>query len=210
MEILDRFDTKIQTLRSWVQSHPSSWIIEHQFTPATPLSESELQQIEQEYEIALPPEYRAFLQRFGDVDFGPGNQFYRVREGLSAASRHRFPLDEPFYGCELPAFQNEQYSELLKQWNAIPKDNGVLSICDYGCAIYANLILSGRFRDRIWLLSGDAAYYGPFGNAELFHDETLREPTHPPRNYSFFEWYEHWLDNQLERTQIARNGTITT
>ena len=76
-----------------------------------------------------------------------------------------------------------------------------MSICDYGCALYGKLILTGPYRGRVWNLSGDAAYYGPFGGAEGLHDEFAPcedEPTDDPRDYTFLEWYESWLDGQLK------------
>ena len=206
MEALDRLEAKIQTMRSWVQKHPLSSVLDHQFIAAAPLREAELAQIEREYGVELPPEYRAFLRRCGDVDFGPGNVFNRVRDGLTSASQRPFPLTTPFLGCCSPAHlqlspeaQWEQYHFLLKDWEAIPGNEGVLSLCDYGCAIEARLILVGEYRDRVWILQGDAAYYGPFGGSESLHDESSHEwqPTEAPRDYSFFEWYESWLDGQL-------------
>ena len=72
----------------------------------------------------------------------------------------------------------------------------------YGCAIDGVLVLNGPFCGRVWFVTGDAAYYGPFGGAELLHDEEAGdswEPTETPKDYSFFEWYESWLDGQLKR-----------
>jgi SMI1 / KNR4 family (SUKH-1) len=212
--VLDRFATKLRALRAWVrESRPPPYGIGHGFSTAKPMSETSVRRIEGEYEVSLPPEYRAFLRRFGDGRVGPGNLFRKVREGLTAASRRPFPLTEPFLGCCSPAHQRlskgaqwEEFKRLLKPWEQVPKDGGVLSICDYGCAIYGALILNGPFRGRVWILSGDAAYYGPFGGSEGLHDEGAPsewERMETPRDYSFFEWYESWLDGQMKMAGLA-------
>jgi hypothetical protein len=212
---LDRLEAKLRALRSWAQqtAPPPSFGVNHGFITAPPTREEELEQIEREYELSLPPQYRAFLRRFGDTDVGPGNCFFKVRAGLTAASKRKFPLADPFLGCCSPdhqwlskAAQQERYKQLDEEWDRIPKEDGVLSISDYGCALYAKLILAGPFRDRVWFLSGDAAYYGPFGGSEALHDENAPgewEPTAARRDYSFLEWYESWLEGQLKTAGLV-------
>lgn len=213
MTVLDRFKTKLHALRSWFEeNHPPSYGIEHGFILAEPLTEATIQQIEGQFGVTLPPDYRAFLKRFGVGRVGPGNYFYHVEEGLNAASFQPFPLARPYLGTCSPEHnqltkdaQWEDYGRLLKEWEAIPKDRGVLQLSDYGCAIYGVLVLNGLFCGKVWILSGDAAYYGPFGGAEALHDEcapTEWEPTDAPKDYSFFEWYESWLDGWLKIAAI--------
>ena len=134
--------------------------------------------------------------------------FRRVNEGLTARSKAPFPLAKPFLGALSPSHQRhandrqrEVFGQLLEQWEPIPKADGVLTICDYGCAIQGVLILNGPYCGRVWILQGDAAYYGPFGGSEALHDESaLAEwtPTEHPRDYSFLEWYESWLNVRLK------------
>jgi hypothetical protein len=211
--ILDRFDAKLRALRSWFdETRPPSHGIAHGFATAEPMTEQAVRRIEEERGVSLPAEYRSFLLRFGDGQVGPG-RFRRVREGLTPASKQPFPLSEPFLGCCSPAHQRlskeaqwEEYKQLSEAWDRIPTDAGILSICDYGCAIYGALVLNGPFCGKVWVLSGDAAYYGPFGGSEVMHHEdapTEWEPTDAPRDYSFSEWYESWLDGQLEAAGLA-------
>lgn len=207
---LDRIDANLAALRAWAEEgKPLPFVDEgHDFVVGPPMAEAELRAIERKYEVALPPEYRAFLARFGDTSVGPGHLFRRVNEGLTARSKNHFPLTKPFLGTVSPAHQRlsnerqwEAYAELLKHWEPIPKEDGVLSISDYGCAIYGVLILNGPYRGQVWILQGDTAYYGPFGGSEPHHDESaLAEwrPTEHPREYSFLEWYEHWLNVRLK------------
>lgn len=174
------------------------------WTESPPLSEEELRAIERDFGIILPAEYRAFLQAFGDTLVGPG-VFNTARGGLTTASKLPFPLTKACLGvCSpraqqlSPEEQGNDYHGLLEQWKTIPLDHGVLQISGYGCAIQGVLILNGPFCGEVWIQSGDAAYHGPFGGSECLHDETKTEwePTDSPRAYSFFEWYENWLDAQ--------------
>jgi hypothetical protein len=61
---------------------------------------------------------------------------------------------------------------MLKQWEPIPKEDRVLAISDYGCAIYGVLILNGPYCGKVWIQRGDTASYGPFGGAESPHNES--------------------------------------
>ncbi len=210
MTVLDRIDANLAGLRTWAEEgKPLPFIDEgHNFVVGPPMKEAELQAIEANYELTLPPEYRAFLARFGDTSVGPGNLFHGVQKGLGAKSKNRFPLADPFLGTLSPEHQRiaqdrqwDDYGRLLKLWNAIPKEDGVLAISDYGCAIYGVLILNGPFRDKVWIQSGDAAYYGPFGGSEPMHDESWPPewtPKEHPREYSFLEWYMSWLNPKLK------------
>jgi SMI1 / KNR4 family (SUKH-1) len=213
MSVLNRFDEKRRALRSWfIETTPRPYGIAHGFVAAEPMPDLEVRQVEAEAGVSLPPDYRAFLLRFGDGDVGPG-WFRRVREGLTPESRRPFPLCNPFLGCCSPAHarlsedaKRADYKGLLAAWEAIPKGDGILRICDYGCAIYGALVLNGPFAGKVWVLSGDAAYYGPFGGSEPLHDEYAPdewEPTAAPRDYSFFEWYESWLDGQLKIAELT-------
>jgi hypothetical protein len=206
--LLDRYGEKLRALREWfATTRPPSYGIAHGFVTAGPMPEAEVRAVESEAGVSLPPEYRAFLRRFGDGEVGPG-WFKSVRAGLTPELCKPFPLDEPFLGCNSPAYtalsradQQAEYQRLQPEFAAIPHDDGALLVTDYGCAIYGQLILNGPRRGNVWVLSGDAAYYGPFGGAELLHDEGFagsEGPTWSPRDYTFFEWYESWLDGQLK------------
>jgi hypothetical protein len=213
MTVLDRFEAKLAALRTWlVENNSSSYGIAHGFAFANPVKESRLRRIEEEVQISLPPEYRDFLLRFGDGQVGPG-RFHSFEKGLTSKSRQPFPLTKPFLGscspehqCLSQEAQSNNFQKLFIEWELIPKQDGVLLICDYGCAMYGALILNGPFYGRVWILSSNAAYYGPFGGSEALHDEYAPcewVPTATPKDYSFFEWYESWLDGQLKDADLT-------
>jgi hypothetical protein len=207
---LDRLATKLGRLREGYERDPKFFYVVGGFITGPPSSEEQIRQVEREYGLVLPQEYRAFLLHFGDTGTGPGNAFSRLNEALTPNSREPFPLAGPFLGCASPRHhrlpqseRSEDYGRLLRDWERIPLDHGVLKLSDYGCAIYVVLILNGTFRGKVWMISGDAAYYGPFGGAEALHDEGAGEgewePTEAPKDYPFLEWFESWVDGQLKR-----------
>src|SRR6185369_614090 len=104
---LDRIDASLAGLRTWAEEgKPLPYIDEgHDFVVGPALEEADLQTIERKYDLELPPEYRSFLARFGDMSVGPGNLFRRVNDGLTAKSKNRFPLAEPFLGTLSPEHQ---------------------------------------------------------------------------------------------------------
>jgi hypothetical protein len=167
---LDRFEANFAALRTWAEEgKPLPFFNEgHDFVVGPPMEETDLHAIELKYEVTLPPEYRSFLTRFGDTSIGPGNVFRRASEGLTSRSKNRFPLSAPFLGCCSPSHQQlsndrqwEEYGQLLKQWNPIPKEDGVLAINAYGCGIDGVLILNGQYCGKVWIQQRDTAYYGP-------------------------------------------------
>ncbi len=213
MTALDRIADKFRVLNERLKDHAQpGWTLAPGFVLAQPLAESAIQEIERRYGVTLPAEYRAFLKRFGDGTVGPGNVFFRFRDAVTEGARQPFPLSRPFLGLESPELRGlpeqgrwQAYGPLLKEWEAIPQNHGAIRICDYGCGMQGVLIVNGPFCGKVWMLSGDAAYYGPFGGAECLHDETAPndEPTETPRDYSFLEWYENWLDGQLKMTGLV-------
>lgn len=170
------------------------------------MPEASIAAFEREHGINFPNQYRSFLATFGNTNVGPSLHFNNHEEAITPDSRLPFPLKSPFLGACSIAHQaipqSQQWDDLkrlMTEWDSIPKTQGVLNIADYGCALYCVLILNGPYSGHVWVLSGDAAYYGPFGGSEALHDElsTAWTPTDTPEDYTFFEWYEHWLDSAL-------------
>jgi hypothetical protein len=207
---LDRIENNLSLLRAWAETgKPLPFIDEGQdFVLGEPMSESEIAKMEHEFGVALPTEYRSFIQRFGDPRVGPSFGIRPAKDGLTKSSSRPFPLDKPFLGFCSPSHQSlpadrlpGDQRELLACCNAISKVDGVLRLCDYGCAMYGVLVLNGPNRGRVWMQVADSAYYGPFGGLEILHDEDMSHswtPTDSPRDYWFFEWYEHWLNVKLK------------
>lgn len=213
MTVLDRIGENLESLRTLLREGAmrAPAVDHHNYVVCEPVKEAALKSIEQEFEVSLPAEYRAFLAKFGDTRVGPGTM-RTVREGLTAASKRPFPLSGPVLGSSAYSYEamssDERKGEiksLFHAWEAIPKQDGVLGICDYGDGIAAVLVLNGPFCGRVWVLQTESAYYGPFGGSEPLHDESVTiswTPNDHPRDYSFFEWYESWLNGKLKMAGI--------
>jgi hypothetical protein len=209
--ILDRFESQLQLLCGWDTEDESRG---RQFAMGPLMTEADLQRIEGENGVTLPGEHREFLKRFGDGDVGPGNEFVPLSRALTANGRLAFALAGPFLGDCSPGARRlseaerwEALGPVIKEWEAIPKDHGTLRICEYGCGISAVLILNGSYCGKIWILSGDAAYFGPFGGGEPLHNEEVDDSqlTDHPKEYTFLEWYGHWLDSQVGGANLAHD-----
>lgn len=207
MDTLNRIEEKLASLRSAPELWDPLVINTHGFRTGPPVSEQWVQALASKYSVSLPQQYRMFLGKFGNTRVGPGNWFYLLEEALSVESGAPFPLEVPMLGACSPEHQAlskdeqwEDYGRLAKEWDKISLKAGVCTLSEYGCGIVAVLILNGPYCGRIWTYSGDAAYYGPFGGSEALHDETWSEewiPTNEPKEYSFLDWYENWLDGEI-------------
>ena len=213
MQPLDRITEKLETLHKWHEGHsPLCNCPEHGFVVGHSLAEEEIQKLEKQYGLSLPEEYRVFIKQFGDVSVGPGSYFYRLQDVISENASNPFPLEKPFLGKLSPDFQKipeeKQWDAivfLMREWKIIPKDHGIILLSEYSRAIYGVLIINGPNRGNIWLYSGDAPYYGPFGGAEGLHDpsaSTEWKSTYTLKDYTFFEWYESWLDGMLKNLTV--------
>jgi SMI1-KNR4 cell-wall len=177
--------------------------IEHRFIISEGLSEEEIALIEHRNNISLPIEYREFLKVIGNNNVGLGC-FVDLSESISVDSKNDFPLNTPLLGTlsvehnNLPEDKQwDNFGELLEILDTVPAEDGVLNLCDYGCAICGKLILNGKYAGQIWIQYGDVATYSPFGIAEFLHEVSDDEwiPNNDPKEYMFLDWYEHWLSN---------------
>jgi hypothetical protein len=226
MERLEQLKSKINKLRALyeelgIDEIAYCWPDNREGNNAsTSISEEDITAIEAELGARLPAEYREFLLFVGDINVGPGNRFYRLKESLRENSHCEFPLKEPRLGqmsVEVQQKSSDQRWELfdtqLKEWSFVPKDHGVLERCDYGCDIKAVLIIRGFYEGKIWLQNGDVAYYGPFGAAEELHDLSgaiESELSNSPKDFSFMEWYEHWINCRLKELESERGDESAT
>ena len=87
-------------------------------------------------------------------------------------------------------------------------DNGMLSLCHYGCGITLNLVVKGESEGSIWCsdLGHDVGVY-PL-SPEHGYDVGFNEPDEEGQfqsspHHSFRSWYEAWLDESIQTLQKA-------
>jgi hypothetical protein len=198
---------------------------QYQFKPC--LSNKDIQAFESRHNITLPSEYRNFLLEVGNGGAGPG---YGL-SGLSGIDNEDF-IPEKLY--------QENYENLSKPftltraWNdldLIVKNNtdfvansdayfadkfiqGTLTIANYGCGIYAMLVITGEQSGKIWIddrTNENGIYPASLTFCHTFHD-TNPDDFHPDSDsdegepLSFYDWYEDWLNRSLE--QIRQSSEI--
>jgi hypothetical protein len=107
--------------------------------------------------------------RHGNASIGPRNVFNRVNEELTSRSKHRFhSASHSSAVCPLATSgyrTNAGGTGTAEQWDPIPKEDRVLAICGYGCAIVGVLILNGARRGDVRI---ESPLLWPFGGANRF------------------------------------------
>lgn len=139
-----------------------------------PLDEATLERFEDQHRVKLPPEYRGFLISIGDGGAGPFFGLQRLADSLPgppADVARRFVLEGPTSLRPVPRRSRLPYRQFAAGSDA---RDGCLEICHQGCANYELLTVTGDAPGRIWLAEAAGVLV--------------------PRNQSFLDWYEEWLD----------------
>jgi len=112
----------------------------HRYRLGPVLSEGELAAFESAHRVALPEDYRLFLQVVGNGGAGP---FY----GLEPLGSFGRDLSKPFPFTHA----TEQLAESERE-QLLDRDDhgGVLEFCHQGCAIYSYLVVNGPTFGTIW------------------------------------------------------------
>ncbi|HLO88581.1 MAG TPA: SMI1/KNR4 family protein [Nostocaceae cyanobacterium] len=176
------------------------------------LSEGEIQAFESKYGISLPSDYRQFLLEVGNGGVGPGYGLYKIVESGSENEVAATPYQNNYDILSQPF-------PLTTAWNNLDLsshdylDNkliqGTLTIANYGCGIYAMLVITGEQQGRIWIddRTNDSGIYPASVNfCYSFHnfdldDSILDEDDEQP--LSFYDWYDNWINYSLEQLRIT-------
>lgn len=215
MSAIERIKEKLTQLR---ERDTKFWVMDadrHKYQLSPPLSEEVIANWEARAQVKLPEEYRLFLCELGEGPAGPGLGMRKLTEtNITPHLKQPFPLVEPFLGLGSidtskldPEQEWETYKEFAAEWGKIPAD-GSLLLTHYGCDIYGKLILNGKYCGEIWIREGYSPSYSPFGYSVHLHDPDQNPCTDLPKHFTFFQWYEHWLDAALkEFLSITENHT---
>ncbi|MEH1941356.1 MAG: SMI1/KNR4 family protein [Nostoc sp.] len=189
---------------------------QYQFKPC--LSNQDIQVFESRYNITLPSEYRNFLLEVGNGGAGPGYGLC----GLSGIEYEEV-IPEKLYQ-ENYEILSKPFS-LIKAWNdldLIAKNNtafvnngdayfddkfiqGTLTITNYGCGIYAMLVITGEQSGKIWIddrTNENGIYPASLTFCHAFHDtnsDDFHLDSHEEKALSFYDWYEDWLNRSLDQ-----------
>jgi len=188
IERLDILSEKLETIRKHVGAKMISGADAHHFENI-PVDREEVELFEKHYQVTLPEIFREFLLRIG-TGAGPNDgvpclqDMAKYYDELSSASDGK-RMSEDFYLSNKDANdlvwkkirnQTESYYAHLK------KMGGFLPIQKEGDAHYNYIVLNGSQTGKIWSLNMDGFQTLPIG--------VMKE-------FSFFDWYNNWLDECL-------------
>lgn len=161
--------------------------------------------------MTLPADYVAFLMQVGNGGAGPFYGLEPIQDTLYDDLYHKRPdallnPGKPFLHTEpwnlefQPSADydenKDEYEEERKKFEEIYYEkeqmNGVLAICNFGCAVSLNLVVNGQEYGHIWT-DDRGSENGIYPSDELGNKDRI----------TFLDWYELWLDNSI-------NEIITT
>ncbi|MCL1471808.1 SMI1/KNR4 family protein [Argonema antarcticum] len=168
------------------------------------LTEAEIQAFEVKNKIALPDDYRNFLLEVGNGGAGPGYGLRKleVKKEMSRGENDNY-FSQPFLlkkAWNYPGLLNpgEEFVDIDED----KLTQGTISVANYGCGIYARLVITGDQRGTIWIddRGNDGGIYpcslqiASFYHSEMIEDEDL-EPALREPPLSFYDWYDNWLNS---------------
>ncbi|MEH1873233.1 SMI1/KNR4 family protein [Nostoc sp.] len=189
---------------------------QYQFKPC--LSNKDIQVFESRYNIKLPTEYRNFLLEIGNGGAGPGYGLSGLSgiESEDVIPEKLYP--ENYEILSKPFLLTEAWNDLdliVKNNTAFVTNNnkyfddkfiqGTLPITNYGCGIYAILVVTGEQSGKIWIddrTNDNGIYPASLSFCHAFHDINP-DDSYPNSNeeqpLSFYDWYEDWLNRSLDQ-----------
>lgn len=213
-EQLNRIREKIEQLKSLDSNLTLFGSQKHRYKINPTISLDKIKQFETAHKVTLPKDYVEFLTKIGDGGVGPfyglepfadvlfADLDYKRLDSLlnpSQPFKHTEPWNLEFQSSVYSHENEEQYErERLKfEERYFDKEqmNGVLAICNYGCAVSLNLVVNGQEYGNIWT-DDRGSDNGIYPSTELGNKDKI----------GFLDWYEMWLDNSLSEITV-KNGT---
>ncbi|MHC5933720.1 SMI1/KNR4 family protein [Nostoc sp.] len=187
---------------------------EYQFKPC--LSNKDIQVFESRYNITLPSEYRNFLLEIGNGGAGPGYGLSGLlgiehedvipeklyQENYEILSKP-FPLTEAWNDLDLIVKNNRGFVANSDAYFDDKFIQGTLTITNYGCGIYAMLVITGEQSGKIWIddrTNDNGIYPASLSFCHAFHDtdpDDFHQDSDEEQPLSFYDWYEDWLNRSL-------------
>ncbi len=172
----------------------------HDYIINPPVDIKKIRKFEKEINEKLPSQYFLFLTKICNGKAGPDYGLYPFEEAIETAIYYynEYPSDLPvpdnkkcFSKFPITTKQVEKYIKeeidyenyRIDDFN-IDKLSGIVLLSNYIQGHDYILVVKGEQKGKVWLYS-DARFLTP-----LYHNDTLKQ-------YTFFDWYESWLDDSL-------------
>lgn len=204
-EQLARIKIKMEQLKKLDGNHSLFGSCKHKYQLNPPISLKKVRQFELTHHVKLPNEYVAFLIDIGNGGFGPFYGLEPLENSLFDDLDYKRPDSllnptKPFLHTEpwnldfKPTIEEEEnkeeYEKQLLDFEEKYFDkeqmNGVIAICNYGCAVSLNLVVNGKEYGKVWT-DDRGSDNGIYPSYELGNKDKI----------TFLNWYELWLDNSL-------------
>ena len=208
MTQLDRIKEKLKLLKKTDSSFSQFGAARHKYLFNPPLSFDRIQEFEKDNGIKLPTEYVRFMTEIGNGGAGPfygleplENSLYddldkKKEDSLLNPSKpfgHTSTWNlkfEPTVDADKEDLYANQLKNFEKEYFDNKHMNGVIAICNYGCAVSINLVVNGDEYGNIWT-DDRASDYGIHPSQELGNTGRI----------TFLDWYERWLDDSLSEME---------
>jgi len=205
-EQLDRIKSKIGQLKRLDKNYTLFGADTHKYELNPRISIEKIQQFELKHNVNLPNDYVAFLVNIGNGGVGPFYGLESLEDSLFVDLDYKQPElllnpTRPFLHTEpwnlifKPTVNEENEQEYEKQRLVFEEKyfdkeqmNGVIAICNFGCAVSLNLVVNGKEYGNIWT-DDRASDNGIYPSCELGNKSRI----------TFLDWYEQWLDNSLKK-----------
>ncbi len=163
-----------------------------------PMDESEIADYEEDCNIKLPPDYRAFITTIANGGAGP---FYGLEQLGSGLLIDLESPDKGYLDASIPfphttnfnpkdSVDAHGYALTQDAINSPSWANGLVRLANFGLGITVNLVINGPDYGKTWV---DEHING----AGFYPDHLLGNEG----RLSFLEWYELWLDQSLTEMQ---------
>jgi SMI1 / KNR4 family (SUKH-1) len=190
----------------------------HQYQLNPCLSDTDIQRFESKSNITLPSDYRNFLLEVGNGGAGPGYGLYRMPgiEYENVIPETPYPEKSELFSKPFPLTQAWNNLDLITENKAtcfVNRDayfddkftQGTFTIANYGCGIYAMLVITGEQRGKIWIddrTNDNGIYPTSLSFCHSFHDadtDDLPPDNNEEQPLSFYDWYEDWINRSLHQ-----------
>jgi hypothetical protein len=205
-EQIKRIKEKIKQLRELDKGFSLFGSQKHQYKINPVISLKKIREFEATHQITLPSDYVEFLTEIGNGGAGPfyglepiqnclyDDLDYKRPDSLLNPSKpfaHTEPWNLEFQPTIDEDDNDEQYDDERNKFGEKYYDkeqmNGVLAICNFGCAVSLNLVVNGQEYGNIWT-DDRGSDNGIYPLHELGNKGKI----------TFLNWYELWLNNSIK------------
>ena len=213
---INRIQEKIRKLKKLDSTLILFGSQKHKYKVNPVISLEKVKQFELTHNVILPSDYIEFITIIGNGGVGPfyglepfenclfDDLDYKRADSLLNPSKpflHTEPWNLKFatkIDEEDKEFEYEkEYSKFGEQYFDKVQMNGVIAICNYGCAVSLNLIVNGQEYGNIWT-DDRGSENGIYPSYEQGNKEKI----------SFLNWYELWLDNSITEIKSKFSGQL--